>query len=330
MAASLVPFNKLQIGKETTKGTLVPATVELPGEFTLDEQQDFYRSPYPAGVRANVGGAGQITRKGVILDAASDLTAEDILWPLHTGVLGGVTPSGVGPYTYTFTPVLTTGVPVIDAATLEFMRADGVTNHYAGEVGYALTKSFRIEWAFNEAAKLSWQMFARARQTTTPTAALTPYTGREPLVTPLLSVYLDTTWAGLGGTQLTGVIRSVTFDCVTGFDADYTADGRSDKDFTQHKVGLITGTLQLVMEFDAVGASRFANYRANDLVYIRLINTGSSSRSVQVDGAYRFTSPPSFSADGEQVLMTASLESVYDATGAKTLEFEVINNLTAL
>ncbi len=123
---------------------------------------------------------------------------------------------------------------------------------------------------------------------------------------------------------------------MTGLAPDYTLDGRTDKDLTIHKVGNVTARLSIVFEFDAGGASRFANYRANDLVYIRLKNEGpivpatAVNRYVQVDGAYRFVSTPSFAVDGEQVLMTAELESVYDATGTKTLEFELINGATAL
>ncbi|HXG36520.1 MAG TPA: hypothetical protein VNL15_06100 [Dehalococcoidia bacterium] len=335
MATSIVPFNKLQVGIESVKGTLVAATRVINGEHRFSEEQDFYRSANAIGVRANVGGAGVITRKGCMLEVASELTAEEILWPLLTGIRGAVTPTGAGAdKTWTFTPQLTTAVLTIDSATLEFVRADGVTNHYYGEAGYGMTSSFKIDWAFNEVAKLAWSMFARARQTGTPTAALSPYASREELVSPLLAVYQDTTWAGLGTTQLTGIIRSASFECTTGLAPDYTLDARADKDMVQHKVSSLKATLSLVMEFDATAASRFANYRANDIVFIRLKNTGSvvgaANKTVQIDGAYRFTATPEFSADGEQVLMTASLESVYDSTSTKTLEFVVINALAAV
>ena len=340
MAASLHPFNKLQMGMEvvSTKGTLVPATRLIVGEHGMTEEQEFYRSAYPAGFRANVGGAGVIIRKGVGIDIDTELTAEEILWFLETGVKGSVTGvvTDTTAYTWTFTPELTTGVPTIQSATVEMVRADGVTNHYYGEAGYAMTESFKIDWAFNQIAKLSARMFARARQTGTPTGGLVEYTTREALVSNLLAIYWDTTWAGLGGTPLTGLVRSGSFECTTGYAPDYVLDGRTDADFGLHKVGLITGKLSLVIEFDAVGAAKFALYRSNSLVYIRLKTTGSLAgavsavKTVQIDGAYRFVSPPSFSADGEQVLVTMELESVYDTTGAKTLEFVAINKLATI
>lgn len=342
MATSIVAFDLLQAGIETTKGTLVPATRKLPGEGTIVEEQDFYRSPYPAGVRATVGGAGTILRKGLTVDWNTDLNPSDILWPLLTGIRGAVSPSaGAGgeaaAQTWTFTPQLTTGVPTIDAATIEYAMNDGSTAHYYREAGYAICESFKIEHAVNAMPKLSWKWFARAGQTGTVTSSLTPYTIRHLIAGNLLSLYLDTSWAGLGGTQLTGVVRSGSIDVMTGFKPDYTSDGRSDLDMTKHSVGALGAKVGLVLELDSVGAARIANYRANDLVYVRhkflggVIPTCTTSKyTVQVDGAYRFGSPPSISNDGDQKLVTLALEAVYDSTGTKILEFTAINELTAV
>jgi len=338
MATAIQQFTRLQVGKETTKGTLVAATRQIVGNHSFAEEQDFYRSSYPAGVRANVGGAGVITRKGTAIEVETELTAEEILWFLLTGVRGGVTGvvTDTSAYTWTFTPELTTGVPTIDTATVEMVHADGVTNHYYGEAGYAMTQSFGMSWAVNDAAKFKASLFARARQSDTATPGLTPYSTREVLVSHLLAIYWDNSWASLGTTQLTGLIRSATFDCTTGYAPDFVIANRADRDFYVHKVGPIMAKLALVMELDAVSAAKLTNYRANDLVYIRLLQTGSLAgaanalRTVQVDGAYRFVAPPAFSTDGDQVLVSLSMESVYDTTGAKTLEFKVINKLSTL
>lgn len=335
MADALYPFNLIQIGRETTKGTLVAATRKLVGDGTFTEEQDFYRPPYATGRRGNVGGAGVITRKGMMLDVATDLTAEEILWLLETGIKGQV--AGVdsaGDVTWTFEPELTTGVPTIDTATVELVRSDGVTNHYYGEFGYAMCSKFKIEWAFNEPVKLSYTMFGRARQPGAPTAALAAYTTREVLVAPLLSMYLDTSWAGLGTTQLTGIARSGSIEITTGFEPDYKTDGRADKDFSKHKVGNPMAVVSLVLEEDAVGAARWADYRANSLVFMRFKFLGNTivaaPKTVQVDLALRCTSPPSEGPDGQQQLITTGLESVVDDTSGKTMLFTIINALTAI
>lgn len=340
MAASIVPFNRLQVGMSVigTKGTAVPATRQLVGDHTLTEEGDMYRSQYPAGVRANLGGAGTFLRKGTAIDYNSDMTAEEILWFLQTGIKGGITPSTVDTNAklWTFTPELTTAVTTIDTMTAEMARGDGTTNHYYGECAYVMTESFKLDWAFNQIGKLTAKLFGRARQTDTLTAAIVPYPTREPLASNQLAVYWDTAWANLGNTALAGLVRSASLDVSTGYAPDYVLDGRTDVDFGLHKVGPLSAKLSITMEFDSVGAAKFALWRSNSLVYIRLHTTGSligavsALKFIRVDGAYRFVSAPVFSNDGDQVLCSFELESFYDTTGTKTLEFSAQNALAAI
>lgn len=336
MATSIRPLDKVQFGLESVKGTLVAATRLIRANAVIREEQDPYRSDYPQGIRANVGGAGAIMRKSTSFDFEGDGNAQEVLWPLSTGILGAVTPTGGGAAkTWVFAPQLTTAILTLDTATIEALHSDGSTNHIYIEAGYALTESFQFDWVFNQPMKMSWRMFARARQSDTPTGSLVPYTTRKELASNLLAYYLDTTWAGLGGTQKTVVLREAHFACTTGLSADYTMDARADLDHTQHNVGRLTATLSLVMEVNATGAAVYTNYRANDIVYIRLKNTGDAisgggNDTIQVDGAYRFTDAPATSADGDVNLVTYSLESVFDQTSSKTLEFTVINQLSSI
>lgn len=337
MAVSPTTFNKIQVGMETTKGTLVPATRVLLAEANsaIVEEQEKFSPSYTRGVRTMNHTAGVIMRKGTMVNVSTDLNAEEVLWPLLTGVRGAVTGVGAGAdKTWTFTPQLTAD-PTLDAATIEMIRGDGTTNHYYREAGYGLTQNFHMEFAYNQVAKLSWGMFARAGQTGTATGALVPYPSREILTSNKLAIYKDTTWAGLGGTQLTGVMRSVTFDCTTGVMPDYTLDARTDLDFTKHLAGSLGATLDMVFEFDATGATFFGQWRTNDIIFIRLKCTGSvigsAVKTVQIDGAFRFTSSPAgFTDDDGRVVVTLNMENVFDETSSNTLLFTVINGLTAV
>lgn len=329
------PLDKAQLGIESTAGTLVPATRIVQANWDLVEEMDLYQSDYPQGVRSNVGDVGAIMRKGMTVDFETDLNAEEVLWPLMTGIRGSVTPTAAGSAnTWVFTPQLTTGALTIQTATVELMHSDGATNHYYGEFGHALTSRIGMSWAFNEPAKLNWSMFGRARQTGTATAALAVYPTREILASNSLAMYQDTTWAGLGTTQVTGTTRSVTLDITTGMSPDYTLDARADKDFGTYNVGRLAATLEIVQEMNAAGAATFANYRANDKLFIRLKDTGSAVsaavKTVQLDGCYRFTESPTFDRDGDVVTVTYNLESFYDATSGFTLLPTVINALTAI
>lgn len=336
MANAIKPLEKLQLGIETDKGTLVAATRVIVGENRLIEHRERYRSTHPRGVRATVGGAGVLTKQWCEVSVETELSAEQILWPLMTGIRGSVSGSSANnAYTYTFTPQLTTGIITINSATVEFLESDGSTNHIASEAGYGMTESFRIEATPDDIATLSWTMFTRARQTTTPTGALTPYSTLEELPGSLLQLFLDTSWSGLGGTQLSGIWRSMSLEVTTGLMPDSPNDGRADKDFSKHLVNSLAARLSLTLELDAVGAARYQDFRDNDIVFIRLLFTGGAVgdadvKTVQIDGAYRFVGDPTFPDDGDQKLVALELEAVYDPTGTKILEFVVINGLAAI
>lgn len=413
MAKALRAFSKLQLGIETpTPGTIVAASRVIMGQHDFIETEDFYRPDYPEASRANVGGSGSLVGKGMDVNIGSDLSAEEMLWALLTGVRGAVTPvnhgggsaltgtsdiavttsatgfadsrvawtvdefigatvtidgktgvvasntttavtlTGAGwtggtpttgsswaivtlDYAWTFTPQLTTGIPTIDTATMEMLHSDGVTNHFLAQSAYGMTSSFKIDWALKAVAKYSAKMFGRARQSGGPTGGLVIYPTRKLLVSPLLNVYMDGTWAGLGGTQLNSLVRSVGFECMTGFEPDPDIGaGRADLDYGTHKVGGLTARLSAVLGLDAVGAARLAEYRANSIVFVRLKNTGpligGIARKVQIDGAYRFTTAPKFNYDGRQILAAFELESVKDDTSGKTLEFVAQNGLSAI
>lgn len=336
MAVAIRPLTKMQVGIESAKGTLVAATRVIVGDSKLLERRERYRSSYPRGVRGTVGGAGVLTKQHCEFEVDTELSAEQVLWPLMTGIRGQVSASEANnASTWTFTPQLTTGIITVDSMTVEYLHSDGSTNHYASEAGYGLTESFRIESTPDDIAKLSWKGFTRARQTTTPTSSLVPYTTLEELPGALLGVFLDTSWANLGNTQITGIHRNVSFECMTGLKPSFTADQRADKDYADHNVDSLSGKLSITWEFDATAASRFQDYRDNDIVFVRQQYQGGSVgdsdvKTVQIDGAYRFAGDPSFSYDGDQVMCQFELEAVYDETGTAMLEFVVINGLAAI
>lgn len=335
MATAIETLRKVQIGRESTKGTLVAATKQLVGRADLREEQDFYRSEMPIGIRGNVGGAGVITRAGSMIDFESELTAEEILWFLLTGVQGQVTPTGTDDYTWVFEPDLVAADIDIDTATVEVVESDGTTNHVASEVGYAMTSSLRIEWTPTGQVDFNASMFGRKRQASTPTGALTPYATREVLIGAASSHFLDTTaYADVGDTQLSGIVLGGSLEIQTGLRGRHTADARADKDFSGHRVGKTFIDLSMTVELDAVGAARLGNYRSNDIVYVRNKFAGSVvdslPRMVQVDGAYRFKDFPSLGTDEEQRTITLNLESVYDPTSGKTYEVTVVNGLATI
>lgn len=333
MPTALVGLTRLQLGKEAAAGSAVPATAAIPAAAEFEESIEFYRSDHPRGVRVAAGGAGVITGRSTSLKVETELTAEEILWPLLTGI-ATVTPTGSGPaYTWGFTPNLS-GHANVATATAEFVRTDGVTNHYVAIAPYCICTKFGIDWSASEIAKLSWEMTGRARQGGAPTASVAPYASREPLVGGLGKVFVDASWAALGTTQLLGTVRSGSLEVTTGVVHTRTVDGRADLDATEHTSTTLEAKLELVAELDAAGAGRYLQYRQNDLAFIRLrfegTNVGGQPRYVQVDGCWRVAGAPKWQADGQQVLLGMSLELVQDPATGNAIRFDVRNGLGAV
>lgn len=337
MSDSLTPFRKIQIGKETTKGTAVPATRMLLGDWDFTEENERYMSEYPRGVLATIGGAGTITKRSTGVSISTELTFEEILWPLLTGIKGGTTPvAGVTTaQTWTFAPQLTTD-PTIDTATVEVIESDGTTNHMTREMSYVMSDTFGLEVTASEVATLNWAMFGRASQSTTPTPALTPYTSREIALSARTSVYMDAAYADIGDTQLSGVLRSASLEFTTPFIPDYKLDGRDDLDFTKHTAGRgFAATASIQMQLDATAGGVITNWRDNDLRYMRFLIEGSEAetgvnKSIQVDGAFRFTGNPSYEDSDGVRLVSFDMEAVYDETASKIFEIVVVNTLATV
>jgi hypothetical protein len=330
---ALGTFDQIQIGMESAKGTLVAATRRLIGKGGIKEIQERYYPSYPRGVNTTVGGDGEILMKGTGFTIEQDFTPHDILWPLLTGLKGAVTGVGAVEKVWDFTAPSLTTVPALDSATIECNYNDGATNHLYMEAGYCMAKSMKIDWATNQVAKLSHEWFGRARQTGTPTAALVPYANRKILVSPAAKFYADTTYAGLGGTQLTGIVRSGSLTTNFFPDADFTLDGRADRDFVTHKMMPLTQTLDLVLEMDSVGAAEYSNWRGATRRFIRIDTDGptigGSVYRVRAEGSYRILAVET-PEDGNTKLVGLKCEAVYDETAAKALGFQITNDLAAV
>lgn len=97
-------YRVVQIGKETTPGTAVPATVQLALDAAtpeLDRASQFGAEDYGRSVR-NHAGRGYHGMRGSTMPFACDVTFEQVMYLLEMHFAGGITPSGAGPYIWTY------------------------------------------------------------------------------------------------------------------------------------------------------------------------------------------------------------------------------------
>lgn len=334
MATAIYPLRRAAIGLETDKGTLVAATKNLVGNGVYIPEITREFETYPRGIRGNVTGGGFAIHKGSTFEFETNLDYEQVLYFLLTGLINDATPDGSGPYTWVFDPTITANSAVsMKTATLEYVIEDGATKHYERESGYGVTSGFVLDLAFNQPAKFTATMFARAEQTSNDTSGLTPISGRANIPSNLFAVYIDDAGGTIGSTAKSLMVRSLTLTVDTGHHPDFTLDGRTDLDFTQVNSQRINVQLQMVLEHAANAATEIGHWRSGNVRLVRIkADNGAAAganRQIQFDGAYKYVEPPQFSEENGIELVTMNMTSDYDSTLTKTFAAQVINGISA-
>lgn len=336
MPFSHKPLTKWQIGKESTAGTAVAATeVLLPetGSFRLHDEV-FYKPEQERGLLAAnvetpfaVANEVEFTLEGSLYDRAMVIMALNAIRGNVTGVsAGGSKPLEI---VYTIEPALTAPntpdmTDGIDTCTLEW--TDG---NQARESEHIYTVALELTGKNKEDVKFSWEIEGRRVTATTFTPALTVPANRAFYAVNNAKWYVDTSYAGIGGTQKTGVVKEFTWRLETMFTKRYTADGNLY--FTALNEDAKKVTLEMVFQFDTtVVPAEIVKFQAQTMSYQRLalfsqveMDSGQNNPSyIWLDGAYRWTEVPELDDEDGNRILTMSAETFYDSTAAK--QFGVI------
>ncbi len=337
--AGVRALRKIQLGVETTRGTPVAATARLIGDVTFRDASEKVTPERDYGLRSRSAELGQIVRQLTEMELDTELSFEQILYPLLAGVAGGVTGAEVTPteadYLYTFTPSQTAD-PAPKAYTLEYVENDGTADVLALEAAYALCKSLKLSGSQGgEFAGMSCSWFARGPSSTTPTASLA-IPSRTLIPASKWQVYMDTTFAGLTSAgALDAIVSAFDWELETGIAPKFRVDADS-VDFAAYQFGKRAAKLSLTLDLSAASETERASYfRTAALRFIRLRVEGSQigageNHRINIDGAYELVGPVEAGAEDEgQSQVTLEYQSMYDPTATKDIEIEVVNTLTA-
>lgn len=231
-ALSLPQWGLESVKAPGTPGAAVAATKKMAvKDFLIRPIDDIFRDGAPLNGMLIGNRGGEVTMvRGVEWEVPSTpLFLDEMQYWLAMAILGGVTPTGAGPFvwTYTLSP-LALGAGR-DLRTIELRMSDGVSNS-DWEVPACMLQE--IEWvgAANQLVSFSARGVGRRLATSTLTAALTmfPLNG---ISTALTSVYINDTWATRGTTQVAGQVVGWRFKLMTGLFGQRTLDARTDLDF---------------------------------------------------------------------------------------------------
>jgi hypothetical protein len=331
-------FDKFQFGQETisTHGTAVAATRMLmcaPMSLKPDRTPKFFDRPMGLRAKNYDSFIGQYLYQDTLKFPDSYYQMLPLIF--SCGLKGGITPSqqttGAGDYLWTHTPSLS-GDNTPDSITLELGD-----DQQAYEAEYLMFDRIKISGQVAQGMEVSpvdieAGFFARQQTKTSFTTLSLPTV--EPINAKLARFYLDTAWAGVGGTEKVGFLRAFDIEILTGLHPQF--HGGANKYFDVHGQGYVDAMASFTFENDAVADAIRDAALAQSLAVVQVkiagaaIGTGAShSLTIAIGGRWKEPVPMA-SEDRAANLFTATLQGMYDPTGAKLLTVAVSTNVSTI
>jgi hypothetical protein len=272
-------LRRVQFGRESTWGTSVAAAAIMSGieNFSFKPNVTNFQvrtldgtlSPSQQVVKTYEDGMAKIS---------GYFTPEDFIYILDSGVRGSVTPTGAGPYIYTYNfPTTANGAPRF--RTLEFY--DGSQEW---EMAGSIVKSFSLTGGDGNDSFVAFdsEWVGRSVVASTLTGALSNRAFNV-LAANNTSVWSDDFGGTIGTTALTATLISWEFTCDTGLHLKKFKTGAVTPD--SYGFGPMEVGLKFAVEYNATGHGEIAKYVAGTGRLIRLRTTGPNSTQLTIDFA---------------------------------------------
>lgn len=326
MAERSAITQQCQIAKETTPGTIVPATKLLTSMDIQPDAQinvDFFR---PQGQKyPTVGAVGKdLTTARVV----GKPTYTELAYPL-SGMFGAAVitgPNGDGAYTHVYSPAASAA----DAfTTISVERGSAVQ---AEKFAFGLFNGLNITFD-RDTANLTGTMIGQA-QTTGITLTASPTTiTLVPMLPKQFDVYVDPTFGALGTTKLGRLLQgNLSFD--SKYSGLWVVDS-AQASFVQVVETVPNARMRFLVEADAAGMAFLATARAGTTNFMRIkasgpLIAGATSYSWILDAAVKFSNPDAYEDSNGVYAIGLNAVVVFDSGYAKALSSTLVTTLAAL
>lgn len=300
---TIAQFRKVQIARESTRGTEVPAVRIMRIRSFDDGDPGSWRMWVPdyfVGRMGDVPDAGEITRKGYLGRIETALSFEDVLFPFMSGLKGGFTlpltetTGGQGDMLWAFKVQPNAADPAPYAFTMERRYSDG-TNSFDRTGTFVMSNGIEISASQDDdVTKLAYDIWGRTPNNNAITASLTLPTPFDIVAALDWKLYINNTVGAIGSTNIATTLKSFTWRYNTGISGKLMmGDGRLDAaDYSYSQRG---ATLELECEVNSAilhsTTGERAQFENGAKRYIRLealgsqIGTGLFKR-VRLDASY--------------------------------------------
>lgn len=333
-------LSMIQGGIESVHGTAVAATVK----FLVGEVPPVPEDRSPTLIKDNAGVRSESVREQPRIDEFlvkdtlpfPDLYFQALPFWFSLGVKGNITPAeqtgSEGDYLWAFSPSMT-ATNAQDSATIEM--GDDVQ---AYELDYLMVESYRIAGVVSQDGSptpvtMAVNYFARQLSNASFTAAIAIPATKE-LIAKLCRFYEDTSWANIGNTEKTGLLRAFDIQILTGLHPKM--QGGANKYFDIHGEGTFKVIANLVLEGNAAANAIQAKKQAGTKDFLQWsidgpqIGAGDNHSWVLGTSGFWMSVIPMAQKVGGNNLHSAIFESAYDITGAQELALDVTTDVAAI
>jgi hypothetical protein len=257
----------------------------------------------------------------------SDANYEQLAYLLGMAIKGGVTATGgASPYSWIFLPNLT-AINAPDTYTIEYGD-----DHKCYQSTFCFAKSLELSGQIDDVVKVKADIAGQSMVATTFTGSLTNPTALNPVKVGTGKLYVDSTWAGLGGTQKENTLVDFSWKLSEGIVPIKKIDGSlSYADRVEKKRHV---ELELTVGHNSVYDDIVTSFLAQSRTFVRLEFTGPAitggTDKLTIDGAFVVDNPDTLGDQEGQDVVKIKLISEYDPTGDKEWSVTLTNALATM
>ncbi|MGV1048232.1 MAG: hypothetical protein ACOYD4_06885 [Solirubrobacterales bacterium] len=324
---------RIQLGRETTAGVAVSATTIWRGKAAqIADNRTRTVIEEEVGILVNTERSYDSAYEGGLSMPATEMTFEQLPHILEAGIQTA-TPSGAGPYIYTYT--FPTGNTVNTIKTYTIEAHNTIVPDDAREMYYSFVKDFELSAEAGAAWMMSANWTGRTPTYVTPTAALSLPIVTTPGMLRMTKLYIDATGGTIGTTQVLGVLMGASFKVTTGLVPVPVGDGNLN--YVALKFVRPEVTFSVTMELaGTAGVSRVATERAiaeSDAVRLFRfrVDGASASQRCDINFAGKYSMPiGQYENTNGNTTVTFEGRAVYSSADSLFANIAVTNALSAI